>query len=628
MYGYDPARVDALHRLTREAVDALAAIRSDDGAAADAMRAVARARETLEQGWIPFIDAIVTSTAMTAWRQTLGADPFSHAFGGGAPTPAGWIGTNGLDHWSDTAVIDQLLEMTDRVRRSDASLSSSEQAEQNLAIFAGEAVRRARYDRSRFATAMEARLGEWGIADILGAIDALAATARFYPDRQSTRPAQLHLAELLGPLSKSAPVADTISWHLANRGSLGPLIAETYRAWDPTVLVALTTDLVRAIHEGEYVEFSGSPVPLTASGRADNVGALAEALAHYPAAALALLGDDRALELLATDPHIADSSAEAIMTAALLGAPRTAIGDGLEVVSRLVAITDDDKLNDGTKRGLAASMLRFFPLLAPQLDVRMPIVVPYGTDPGDAVEIGRYCDLQRLFGQLLSDDTAQLVLGAMTERYRVAETSGLASAIRARPGDDAAEHRARIAAALADSSAIDALVLRSRNAQSSLAAYEHGVVVGRAKSVVEWAGMISSFAIPSSSTVLRIAIPIASEVVTEALDLIEPAELKDLGIGSTSAIGFTVAVIGLPTRRQAVRTELGLASVPAATWQRLDDLLEELADTDDHDRRVEIHARIVQIASADPDLDLYVTQIESLSGDAANAGPQPPASCS
>lgn len=634
VYGYDPARVDALHRLTREAVDALAAIRSDDGAAGDAMRAVARARETLEQAWIPFIDAILTSTAMTVWRQTLGADPLSYAFAGGRPTstPAGWIATNGLDHLSDTELIDQLFEMIDRFRFSVASLSSSEQAEQDLAIFAGEAVRRARHDRARFATVMEARLGEWGVAEILDAIDALAATAGRDPHHPRIPPAARDLTELLAPLCAAAPVAETIGWNLANRVSLAPLIAATSRVWDPTVLVGLTTQLIRAIQEGEFVPYFGRTAgAISPSERAENVGALAEALAAYPAAALALLGDDRALDFLATDIYIDDASVEAVITTGLLRPPRAGgavMGDRLDVLARLVAITDDDQLNDGTKRGLAASMLGFFPLLAPQLDVRIPIVVPYGTDPGDAVEIGRYCDLQRLFGQLLTDDPAQLVLGAMTERYRVAETSGLASAIRARPGDDAAEHRARIAAALADPSSVDALVLRSRNARSSLAAYEHGVLVGRAKSVVAWAARIGSFVAPPSSTVLRIAIPIASEVVTEALDLTEPAELSDLGIGSTSAIGFTVAVIGLPTGRRGVRTELGLDSVPAATWQRLDDLLEELADTDDHDRRVAIHASIVQIAADNPDLDLYVTQIETLGGDTANAGPQPPASCS
>ena len=88
-----------------------------------------------------------------------------------------------------------------------------------------------------------------------------------------------------------------------------------------------------------------------------------------------------------------------------------------------------------------------------------------------------------------------------------------------------------------------------------------------------------------------------------------------------------MTVIGLPTRAPRIRAALGLGSVPAATWRRLDDLLEELGDTDDHQRRLAIHSTIVAIAAADPDLDLFVTQLETLGGDAANAGPQPPASC-
>ncbi len=301
--------------------------------------------------------------------------------------------------------------------------------------------------------------------------------------------------------------------------------------------------------------------------------------------------------------------------------------DGLDVVSRLVIISDDDQLNDGTKRGLAAAMLTFFPVLAPQLDVRIPVVVPFGTDPDHTVAIGEYCELQRLFGQLLTDDAAHLVLGARTERYRVAETSGLAALVAAHRGDAAGEQRARIAAALADVSAVGALVLRSRAARTSLAAYEHGLVVGRAKSVISWAAAIGSVVVPSSRAALVPAIPIASEVVTTALDLTRPAQVRNLGSDAASAIGFTVTGVGLPTSTPHIRAALGLGSVPAATWQRLDDLLEELADTDDHERRLAIHSTIVAIAAADPDLDLFVTQLETLGGDAANAGPQPPAAC-
>jgi hypothetical protein len=122
-------------------------------------------------------------------------------------------------------------------------------------------------------------------------------------------------------------------------------------------------------------------------------------------------------------------------------------------------------------------------------------------------------------------------------------------------------------------------------------------------------------------------IPLASEVVTAALDLTDPARLGDLGFAAASAIGFTVTVIGLPTRTPNIRTALGLGSVPVATWQRLDDLLDELGETDDHQRRLAIHSTIVSIVADDPDLDLFVTQLDTLGGDAVNAGPQTPASC-
>ncbi len=633
MYGYDPARVETLHQRTREALAALAEIRSDDPAASDAMRAVARTRDTLEHGWMPFIDAIRTSTAMTVWRRALDTAQLHHASShaahasGASPRPAvmSWIATNGLDELSDIDVIDHLHDSIERFRDAVAGGGDLERAERQLATYAEEAVRRARHDRAEFAAAMDAHLGDRGAIAILGAIDVLDAAARRDPRRHGLPPAALDLAELLAPLGAAAPVLELIGAHLRTSASLAPMIAATSRAWDPAVLVELTRGLIHAIEERDYLLATITPIQLAA-----NVGALSHALADDPIASLTLLGDDLALDYLATNQYLDAPSVEAIITAGLLRAPtgsRAAMGDGLDALSRLVTISDDDTLNDGTKRGLAASMLTYFPALAPHLDVRIPAVVPYGPDPGDTVEVGSYCDLQRLFGQLLTDDPAQLVLGAMTERYRIAETAGLAAAIAARPGDHASEHRARIAAALADVSAIGALVLRSRAARISLDAYEHGLVVGRARLVVAWAAAIGAVVVPSSSAALLPAMPIASEVVTTALGLTEPARVRNLGADAASAIGFTVSVIGLPTHAPRIRSALGLGRVPAATWRRLDDLLEELGETDDHQRRLALHSTIVTIAAGDPDLDLFVTQLETLGGDATNASPQPPASC-
>ncbi len=320
VYGYDPARVEVLQRRTSEAVAALAAIRSDDPSAAEATHAARRMRETLEQAWIPLIEAIRTSTAMTVWRHGLGADASSRALRGGAPTRASiatWIPTNGLDDLSDAEVVDRLDDMIERFRATVAGGGDIERAEQRLATIADEAVRRARHDRARFAAVIGARLGDGGAIAILGAIDALAATTGRDPRRHGIPPAALDLAELLAPLSAAAPVAELIGWHLRSATALAPLIAATSRAWDPTVLVEMTTGLVRAIDERDYLLARITPVEL-----AGNVTALAHTLADDPGASLALLGDDVVLDYLATNPYLDASSVEAIITAGLLQAPR------------------------------------------------------------------------------------------------------------------------------------------------------------------------------------------------------------------------------------------------------------------------------------------------------------------
>ncbi|MGH9132988.1 MAG: hypothetical protein ACRDZZ_03565 [Ilumatobacteraceae bacterium] len=624
-YGYDPERIEILDRRAREALGALAAIRSDDPAAVDAMRAVARMRSNLEHAWVPFIDAIRTSTAMTAWRAALEGGRAAHARPA-ASSGHGWIATNGLDHLTDGEIVDRLDAAIGRLRDAVTSGDDVAASEHGLAVLAEEAVRRSRHGPAVFAAASTGRLGARGAVAILGAIDALDGSARRDPRRHGIPPAALDLAELLASLSGTASVADLIGDHLLASTALAPLIAATSRSWDPDVLVHLAAGLIHAIDERDYVLTAITPIAL-----AGNVGSLVAALADHPPGALALLDDDAALVFLATNRYVDADDVEAIFTAALLRAPRTGsepMRDGLDALARLVAITDDEVLSDGAKRGLAASMLTFFPVVTPHLDVRLPVVVPYGTSPDHTVEVGEYCDVQRLIGQLLADGAAQLVLGAVTDRYRALATAGLGGAIVARPAEDAGEHRARIATALADVSAVDALVMRSRAAQTSLAAYEHGVLLGRARSVITWASTIGSAVVSSSSPVLGPSIPIASKVVIAALDLVEPERVHDLDLDAAAAIGFTVTVVGLPTRAPRTRTALGLGSVPAATWQRLDDLLDELGDTDDHRRRIAIHSAIVAITDDDPDLDLFVSQIETLGGGAANAGPQPPAACS
>jgi hypothetical protein len=63
---YHPERVEELWRHTRRAVEELAAIASDDPAAAEAMRTVRLAQAHLEGDWLPLLDRIRSSTALIA----------------------------------------------------------------------------------------------------------------------------------------------------------------------------------------------------------------------------------------------------------------------------------------------------------------------------------------------------------------------------------------------------------------------------------------------------------------------------------------------------------------------------------------------------------------------------------
>jgi hypothetical protein len=66
LLAYHPERIEALWRHTRHAIDELAAIASDDPAAAEAMRAVRLAQAHLEADWLPLLDRIRSNTALSA----------------------------------------------------------------------------------------------------------------------------------------------------------------------------------------------------------------------------------------------------------------------------------------------------------------------------------------------------------------------------------------------------------------------------------------------------------------------------------------------------------------------------------------------------------------------------------
>jgi hypothetical protein len=66
--GYEPGRIHLLSQHVRRALDALGALRSNDPAAADAMRAVRLTRRNLEDLWVAALHDVERSEAMVSWR--------------------------------------------------------------------------------------------------------------------------------------------------------------------------------------------------------------------------------------------------------------------------------------------------------------------------------------------------------------------------------------------------------------------------------------------------------------------------------------------------------------------------------------------------------------------------------
>jgi hypothetical protein len=72
-FGYDPQRVRTLSHHTAAAIDQLRSIRSDDPAAADALRTIKLTRRNLEELWMPTLLQIVRSDALESWTGTIGS---------------------------------------------------------------------------------------------------------------------------------------------------------------------------------------------------------------------------------------------------------------------------------------------------------------------------------------------------------------------------------------------------------------------------------------------------------------------------------------------------------------------------------------------------------------------------
>ena len=354
---YDARRVRSLAHRTAEAIDRLREIRSDDAAAAEAMRAVRLARRNLEDLWMPTLRQIERSDAMISWeRSELAALGVRQAERRSATASATvWTSLSALS--SDELI--GHLEWMDRLAIPDRS----DEGWQTRFLD--------RYGADLDVLAME--LAARVVRDPAFAAR-LAAVASDHP--------------LLGHLTRRAPFPV-------------PFLSAIVRSMMWPHGPAATADL-----DG----FASSLSSVLASLVGDP-GACLDLLMD-PAVMFGLASWERLDGDVVTQFTISG-----LHTAVAVDSDR--LDDGYHVIATLVELTNgplDGGLQPGMALGMAVSLAGYIDTLAPAIrqEGTYPVIV---IDDGLEVELGSYDDLVDLVGALLRHDEAQAAIGTVLGAY-------------------------------------------------------------------------------------------------------------------------------------------------------------------------------------------------------------------
>ncbi len=372
--GYDPRRVRSLAHRTAEAIDRLRSIRSDDAAAAEAMRAVRLARRNLEDFWMPTLRQIERSDAMISWeRSELAALGIRQAERRSLAASASvWTSLRALS--SDELI--GHLEWMDRQSIPDGSDEGwqtwyLDRYGADLDVLAMELAARVARD-----PAFAARL---------------AAVASDHP--------------LLGHLTRRAPFPV-------------PFLSAVVRSMMWPHGPAATADL-----DG----FATSLSSVLASLVGDPAACLD--LLMDPAVVFGLASWERLDGDIVTQFTISG-----LHTAVAVDPDR--LDDGYDVIATLVELANgplDGGIQPGMALGMAVSLAGYIDTLAPAIrqEGTYPVMV---IDEGFEVELGSYDDLVDFIGALLRHDEAQAATGTVLGAYTTRIVADLGADIGLRPG--------------------------------------------------------------------------------------------------------------------------------------------------------------------------------------------------
>lgn len=365
-----------------------------------------------------------------------------------------------------------------------------------------------------------------------------------------------------------------------------------------SVLTALAGNLLRDV---SWIDDAA-----TRASAAGTSSMLQELARRDPGAVLELLDDDLVLTTMATWPYLDDGVVRSTVSEALhdhvVSAGR--LGEGYAILGRLARLapaTFDEGMVPPFAQAVAASLPVYLPTLGPAIrnEGAEPVhVAPTGSPP--TLELSSYDELRELFGALLRDDEAQVIIGAAIGGYTSDVASQLGPMLAERPG---AEHVAQVADLVRD--AADAEIAEARAAAAATLAGQRriGSLIGSATSVLmKAAGIGIALRAAASQAINRVAA--AGDGGTDRVE----AALERVSVGAQTYDNLTVAAVAAaldahgpelaPERREELTVHL----------QRVDEA------GDDLDRRRTAIIELDLVAGGVPVIQRFVDAVRARSG--------------
>jgi hypothetical protein len=410
--GYAPDRLRHLGSRTRRAIEDLAAIRSDDDEAADALRAVRLTRRNLEDVWMPLIERIESSEAMRTWVATGWARDAIGVLGERWAPPPAWLALELPD--PDLAALTD-GELLDLLRRLDDEVPADE----------------------RGVPLLDEAFG----------------------DRRGELAAELSRRIRTDPAFGRSVVAA-----LGSSPSIALLLVGV------DVPVEVTTAGVVALLDDVWWEAGYEMDKLGAA-----VDALVADLLDHPVAALRVLEHDHVRRRLASWPAIDQDLAADLVHAGLAEASGTSPAHyrrGVGVLRELIVLANEDPIDDvgfgpGLSTGLAAAIGTYLPSFIDTIDIETGFVNGRGAGPHGIIDVtyGTHEELIDFFGAIMRDaPTAQGLLGAALSDVTRQALGPEGSAPRAIRPDTVAELAEMLRDAAANEDAEDTVAAAARMA--------------------------------------------------------------------------------------------------------------------------------------------------------------------